>query len=128
MTITSTESQTEGFVLSDADRKNLLDAKDGLLDRDLIAQVERIVTRLRAADAARIEALSTHLAKKVRPPALPIGTRVAVRSFKGQVGTVIAGDGTENHPGLGVIMDRPWPKGFPDGHACVSLDEVTVVP
>lgn len=123
---THTTVETDDFVLSDADRKNVLDAADRLLDADLIEHVERIITRQRRADAARIEALSTYLATKVRQPALPIGTRVAVRSFKGQIGTVVAADGTANHPGLAVVMDHPWPKGFTNGLACVSIDEVTV--
>lgn len=125
MSIGTLTEPTE-FTLDDVDRKNLLDAKDGLLDRDLVEHVERLIAKQRSADAATIEALAAHLGRKVREPALPIGTRVAVRSFKAQIGTVVAADGTESHPGLAVVMDRPWPKGFPNGLACVSLDEVTV--
>ena len=51
--------------LSEADRKNLLDASDHLLDRDVVAQAQRIVTAAVTADreaiATRIDALVADL-------------------------------------------------------------------
>lgn len=77
---------------------------------------------------ARAEALADYLTRKVvGTPLLPIGTRVEVRSFKGAVGTVVGPDGYPNGSALAVRMDKPYPKGFDDGYACVAVEECTVL-
>lgn len=50
MSSSGTPTGPTDFTLGESDRKNLLDAKDGLLDRDLIAQVEKIIAKQRSAD------------------------------------------------------------------------------
>ncbi len=78
-------------------------------------------------DALAREALADYLTRKVGPARLPIGTRVAVRSFKGAVGTVVGPDGYPKGSALAVRMDRPYPKGFRDGYACVDSGECSVI-
>lgn len=79
-------------------------------------------------DARARAALADYLTRKVGPAKLPIGTRVAVRSFKGAVGTVVGPDGYPKGDALAVRMDRPYPRGFRDGYACVSVEECSVLP
>lgn len=75
---------------------------------------------------ARLAALADYLTRKVGKAKLPIGTRVSVRSFKGAVGTVVGPDGYPKGSALAVRMDPPYPNGFADGYACVTVDECTV--
>ena len=86
---------------------------------------EQGITDGRAERDQVIAVLAAALERRVGGAALPIGTRVRVRSLR-TTGVVIGPDGVGDEA-LAVALDPPYPRGFEGRLCCASVDECTVI-